>query len=790
MKLSLVSQAADAFRSGNYHLSLSLYRDLARQIGEKYVEANIKISMGRLVANWPLYFSEMNYIDLIKELGFDDFENIIYADIDLNTVDGSAIWLSSMTSILAYSGKTVLISKNKIKRNVIVDNVLNKNNVLILTPENFDINLETMNLNYCIDAIRNLDDVFGSVKRIVVRGSAVAKKVVEDRRFYKRIYAYLTDFYVHKPDGSIELKEDIGFVDVLARQSKAFLVQTKEIEGVLRSAVSYPFEAMEVPPPVFQRVVRAGERGRQTLDGEIVIGYAGKIAPNWGITQLIEWVDRLRGEGFKIKIVVIGDKISGAGSAEENRRYRSQMNTLLSKAGVERLGALSRSETINKMSSVDFAWCWRPAEFEEHTLELSTKLVEGVASGQACVVYPSRINVGSLGEDYPFFIRDFNDFKNLIENKKNLLDEKFVKKIYEKHSIENISKIFKNAFCNNDSALSNRKICVATHDPKFIFPYYSYLKAGGVSVSLDKWEWGAGIDESRSKKLASESDIVFCEWGLANAVWYSHNLPPGKKLFVRVHQQEIRKRAARFGREMNKDRVDLFIFVSEKVRQEAIKLFGFESEKTLVIPNFILDEEYVLKRGNGGVDIKLGMVGIIPQTKRFDLAIDVLKKLIDLGYKATLDIKGPRPEEMAWMKVGSRAKELEYYYDVYKVIESDENLKKSVKFHGWGNDVAKFYEGVDYILSPSDFESFHYALADGVLSGCWPVLWSWGEAKEIYDSSWVVDNVSEATDKILEFSKKGFEERTELLKKNRNLLIDKYGRQKIFDMLNYSVFNI
>nr|WP_321272634.1 glycosyltransferase [Alcaligenes faecalis] len=787
MKLSLVSQAADAFRNESYHLSLSLYRALGKKIGEKYVEGNVRISQGRLMANWPLYFSGMNYVELIEELGFGGVENIIYADIDLNTVDGSAIWLSSMTSILANSGKTILISKNKIKRNVIVHNILNKYNVLILTPENFDSEMESMDISYCVDIIRKLDDFFGNVKRIIVRGSAVAKKVVEDRRFYKRIYAYLTDFYLHKPDGSIELKDDIGYVDVLARQSKAFLVQTEEIEAVLRSAVSYPFKAFEIPPPVFQRVLKDSESGVKIND-EIVVGYAGKIAPNWGVTQLIEWVGRLKDEGFKIKVVIIGDKISGAGNAEENRRYRSQMNTLLSEAGVERLGALSRIETIKRMSDVDFAWCWRPAEFEEHTLELSTKLVEGVSSGQACIAYPSRINVKSLGEDYPFFIRDFNDFKRLIQSKKNILAKKFVDKVYEKHSIENISKKFKEVFCDDSKILDKRKVCVATHDPKFIFPYFSYLKTNGVAATLDRWEWGGIIDENRSHRVANESDMVFCEWGLANAVWYSHNLPFGKKLIVRVHQQEIRKRAARFGREINKNRVDLFIFVSEKVRQEAIRLFGFDAEKTAIVPNFVLDEEYVLSDRAESEEIKLGMVGIIPQTKRFDLAVDLLRKLIGLGYKATLDIKGPRPEEMAWMRVGSRAKELEYYYDVYKVIESDEVLQKSIKFHGWGNDVAKFYECVDYILSPSDFESFHYALADGVLSGCCPIIWPWGESKDIYSPDWIVNDINSAVEKILEFKKKDYRSKATYLSGNRDLIIEKYGRNKIFNILDRSVF--
>ncbi len=72
-------------------------------------------------------------------------------------------------------------------------------------------------------------------------------------------------------------------------------------------------------------------------------------------------------------------------------------------------------------------------------------------------------------------------------------------------------------------------------------------------------------------------------------------------------------------------------------------------------------------------------------------------------------------------------------------------------FHPEGNDVALFYRIVDHILSPSDYESFHYALADGVLSGCHPLVWPWQGAAAIYDPDWVVGSAEAAADRILAF---------------------------------------
>lgn len=787
MDKSVALAAAEAFRGKQYHLALNLYSELGEKIGLRNVQGSLSVCRSRLDYEWPMYFSSMGYESLIDLLGFGDAKNLIYADIDLNTVDGSAIWMSSMASILAENGKTIVISKNKIRRNVIVDNLIKKKNIIILTPENVSSEVDSLDVSACVGLIRKLDDILGGLRCVIVRGGQAAKELVDDRRFYKRLYVYLTDFYQHDSDGLIKIKNDVEYVDVLARQSQAFLVQTPAIERKLRTLTSFPFKSFQLPPPVFGFDSGSFVPGRK-LGEEISIGYAGKIAPNWGVEELVEWVEKLREDGFRVKLVIIGDKISGAGNAEDNKKYRAKINSLLKRVDAVRLGALDRAATLREMEAVDFSWCWRPPIFEKNTLELSTKLIEGVVAGQVCLTYPSDINIDALGEKYPFYIRNYSEFKGLVSKKEIKIDLGVVEKLKEKHSIFNIAKRFEECFgLRRESHEGEAKICLASHDSKFVFPYYSYLKNKGVPIKIDEWGWGEPLDENRSSNLSESSDIVFCEWGLANSVWYSKNIPDGKKLVVRIHLQEINQRAAKFGREVNKDRVDLFVFVSDRVRNEAIKMFGFKREKTVVIPNFVLDDEYRLERKNFDDVVRLGMVGIIPQRKRFDLAVSLLESLCKQGVNAILKIKGPRPEEIPWMRVGGRAKELEYYYQVYEKIENSPLIKGKVYFEGWGNNVAQFYSQVDYILSPSDFESFHYALADGVVSGCYPIVWSWDEAGDLYTPDWLVSDVSGAVEKILNFRKLNVEERKRQVDWNRDLVIGKYGMGNIFKKLDSAV---
>ncbi|MCF6232584.1 MAG: glycosyltransferase [Rhodobacteraceae bacterium] len=723
---------------------------------------------------------------LVEKRGFSDARQILYAHIDLNTVDGSAIWMSSMASMLAQNGKVIIISKNHLERDVIIKNITNRENVLILTPGNVRPDLQTLDIAASIRLVRALDHLLPKVKSVFIRGLAAACELLSDRQFYKRSYIYLTDLYEHRDNQIVITDLARRSVDVLARQSAALLVQTPQLENLIRTLTRHPFKAIMIPPPIPDTLFRLpGPPPRRR--GSIRIGYAGKIAPNWGIRQLIKWVGILQGEGMNIEVTIIGDKISGAATNQENRVFRQQIVQGLERIKAHRLGALDRASAQEEMQKMDFAWCWRPAEFEEHTLELSTKLIEGVASALPGIAYPNGVNRETLGKDYPFFVRDFAGFRRLLNSPPQKVPSELRTAISKRHSIGILATRLVPPKSDHTAPFDGT-ICFAAHDPKFIFPYYSDLKSRGAKVVYDPWEWGGPTNEQSSREIMSKSQVVFCEWGLANSVWYSKNLRPGPKLIVRVHLQEIKEPGKRFGNEINHARVDRFIFVSELVRQEYIRMFDLPREKTCIVNNFILENEYLPAAKSFSETITLGMVGIIPKRKRLDRAVRVLDTLIKAGHSARLVIKGPRPETIDFMTKGHRRAELDYYYKIYSDIESDPDLKAAVEFHGWGNDVAKFYDTVDHILSPSDFESFHYALADGVLSGCHPVVWDWTEAEMFYHRDWVVANTDAAVAKILQFRQNTDRSRAEELTANRDLVVSRYGSARIFGQLDAIMF--
>ncbi|MCQ0094206.1 hypothetical protein [Roseovarius sp. M141] len=67
------------------------------------------------------------------------------------------------------------------------------------------------------------------------------------------------------------------------------------------------------------------------------LGYADKIAAQWGINHLIAWVETLRQEGMQIEVTIIGDKIAGAATPEANKIFRKEIADALERIGARRL---------------------------------------------------------------------------------------------------------------------------------------------------------------------------------------------------------------------------------------------------------------------------------------------------------------------------------------------------------------------------------------------------------------------------------------------------------------------
>jgi len=105
------------------------------------------------------------------------------------------------------------------------------------------------------------------------------------------------------------------------------------------------------------------------------------------------------------------------------------------------------------------------------------------------------------------------------------------------------------------------------------------------------------------------------------------------------------------------------------------------------------------------------------------------------------------PEDFPWMK--KRTEELAFYEAQYKRIAESELLKGAVTFDGHGNDMDTWFTKVGYIVSTSDFEGSHQAVAEGMASGCIPLILPWEGADELYPEEYVFKNTDGMVSKVI-----------------------------------------
>lgn len=705
---------------------------------------------------------------------------LIYADINLNVVDGSSIWLSSVYNLFSLKSNIIILSKANIENDLIISNFIkNKSNHIIIEPK--DIGLaNNLNVREVSKILNIIDTVIPDIQNLLMRGIESITEVAQNNNFKNRLLPYITNIYTPTLNGPKVNDFSDTKITLISHITKTWLWQTDELKTFAEHAANINLDNSIIFPPILPEIKPTYSAKKSS--SYITIGYAGKIQPDWGVLELLEETEKLLKLGFKLKLKIISSKISWRSSFGDGKGFPEKIRSLLKKEHIEFIQNVNREESLNLLSSVDFIWSFRPKYFEENTLELSTKLLEALALGIPTITYPSQIHKKLMGDDYPYYLSDINNLNKLLTLKND--KEQFLelaKKVKDNYSLNNHKNLIQNLFVEK----KEKKITIASNDYKFINHFYSNLKSNGSQVTKDLWEWGKTDSIESSKKSYQESDIIFCEWGLANAAWYSQINTKQKPLFIRIHAQEVRQKAMRFSKGIDVNNVEKFIFVSEKIRQKALELYSWPTDKTIVIPNYILNNDFKIsdERKKRNISFNFGLVGITPQTKRLDRAIDLMEIILKKYPSSKLYIKGERPENYSWMHAPGRIQELDFYYEQYNRLETNDLLKKAIIFDGFGNDMPEWYQKIDFILSPSDAESFHYGLADGVSSGCIPIIWPWDGAEDTYTSEWVIKDTHTAVEKVNTIQALPLSKINEIRDHNYQLISDKYGYKTIYKQL-------
>jgi glycosyltransferase involved in cell wall biosynthesis len=510
---------------------------------------------------------------------------------------------------------------------------------------------------------------------------------------------------------------------------------------------SYDGECYCIPPCVEERALDAARSIRGEVGDEQLVVYAGKLIREYAVAELAEAVARLRRDGRPVRLVILGNKFDGRDPA-----YQEQFEAAIARLGPAAtwLSAVAPSVALSWVARAHAVWGWRHGQFERSHFEISTKMVEAIGLGTPIVLYPAPANRQLMGDEYAGFAEDADGAARALERLlaqgrtafaalSDRLKDGFVSTNAYAPLLQRVQRLTRERRQSTVAPRSVSSILVAGHDFRFIENLEGRLLARGHEVTREYWKGHATRYEYGQTRAAARADIIFCEWCLGNAVWWSRNLPAGKRLIIRLHLQELQ---TAYPASVDFSRVERVLFISPYVMRQAVAKFGIPSEKCQVVP---IDVRLYTAPTYSAAEVRsrrntLGMVGLTPWRKRPDRALELLLTLRERYPELTLSLKGHTPSEYDWM--GSRKEELANYQAFFREMARLERFGV-VRVSGYDDQLEAFYRSAGWILSLSDFEGCHTAVAEGGVMGCLPLMTNWGGAEEVYSPSLVQRDLSE-----------------------------------------------
>ncbi|MGY5765393.1 hypothetical protein ACXET9_09335 [Brachybacterium sp. DNPG3] len=289
------------------------------------------------------------------------------------------------------------------------------------------------------------------------------------------------------------------------------------------------------------------------------------------------------------------------------------------------------------------------------------------------------------------------------------------------------------------------RISVLGHKLSFIDELARDLAhSSGSRVVLDEWKHlGAPDDAAATRKIMEQSEVVIGEWGRPNNVWIQQNAAADKRLIVRVHRYEV---TTDFPAAIDMERFSAGVVIVPWVGRALVQKFGWPAEKLVYIPNYV-NGAHFRRPKLPGAEFTLGIVGITPDLKRLDLALDLLALLRAEDPRFTLRVRGQLPpEHIHWTTNPAIA---DQWGSIRFRLRQDPLLRTGVFFDDPGRDMASWLEGIGVILSTSDLEGSHVALAEGMASGALPIARPWPGVRTLWPQDSVFDTLEDAAEQVL-----------------------------------------
>ena len=666
---------------------------------------------------------------------------LLYGDVDLNIIDGSAVWLVSMAEALSRTGSEVcVLLKTHVTKTRLLDRIADMPGVEIAQPgESADI--EALQPRTAAQRMAQLDaqrpfDV------VIARGTQVAAHVANSKVLGPKSWLYITD--IAHP-GSRLSEKDRAVLRRTVGQCRRFFVQTEAARSYVEATIPEAAGKTLVLTPMVPDEYFDLRGGSSGTGRKLSAVYSGKFARKWRTLEMCSLPATAGEHNLPLALTMIGDKFQ---HDLQDPQWSATMETAVSSPGIDWLGGMSRDEAAKEVSRHDVGLSWRDRSMDA-SLEISTKVLEYAALGVPPMVNRNAQHLELFGADYPLYVDDDSAegvLSTLLAARETVagLKEEVSNRV-RYYSISASAARLKAYFerSEGDYARSPRsrqktRVLIAGHDLKFAGELVSVLEMrDDIELAFDHWTSLHQHDVKESERLRDWADVIICEWCGPNAVWYSNNKRRRQKLIVRLHMFELN---GPWMSDVAAENIDSLICVSQLYVDRTRASTGWTGTAIRVIPNAV-DVMDLRRSKEPDHRFRLGLVGIVPMRKRLDRALDLLEELLDEDPRYTLHVRGRMPWEYPyeWKKPFQR----EAYLEIFDRIGRSPALRDAVVFEPFGPDMASWLRKIGYVLSPSSDESFHLAPAEGMASGAVPLFWQRPGADEIFSNRWTRGTTSQ-----------------------------------------------
>ncbi|MBL3643285.1 glycosyltransferase [Bacillus sp. RHFB] len=342
---------------------------------------------------------------------------LLFGFIDMNSMDGSAVFLSSLASTIALDSniEVDLLLASPVKRDILIQPLEKFDNITILNPF-VDPFFNAAGDEWVKKGVIDFDVAEMLISHywsqndydwLFVRSIETVEKIVKHKQIIKNTLVYATGLTHIGQDVNEEKFESIKNI---YDQCAYFLCQTEEMCEFVIEILNLNKEKNKVSllTPMIPNVESA--EGQTRLKNKLV--YTGKFDPDWKTIPIITAFKELKREIPNLSLDVAGDKFKWV---KDDSQFKEEAAYLLKNTdGLTWYGALTRENAQQLIVNSDIGITWRSEEMDS-SLELSTKLLEYGILRKAVIMNPTKMHMKLFGEDYPLYAVTEKDFRDAVK---------------------------------------------------------------------------------------------------------------------------------------------------------------------------------------------------------------------------------------------------------------------------------------------------------------------------------------------------------------------------------------